>query len=839
MIQSVYDENCLPGDVMSTNNDRPTSIGSHSSTSDISIRSARATKVFGNLVENEESLCYSPSPFIKKKTLGNITNICNSSTMRTLPFGTIEFTPTKLKKNSIGKKVDNKNKDVKKDKENAPQNDGNGGRAKGGSNKTKKIYTKKNSTPQKRSTAGVSNKNKPLPRKKAMRTKFRSSSMARVAMASSTQDAINLATESVNKTLNASKVAKKEHIRQVSEEVARLREEWLTEKEEASVFFAESAKTKRQLLDLRSELSTQYSKAKVDHQRSKLQHRLNEVDKEIEFKSDVFVQHKETLKKNEDNRRRISVELRTKIRKEKTATEDRMKLERIEEQHEMLELQWAANRDVSAYKKQCELERRQSFAFRNAEGKNQRVEEEERNTQDKNLAHERFEHKMAGERDADDYKNQCAKERRESYAFRNAEGRRHRLEVGERMAEEKKVIHECFEHKMNGERDADLYKKQCAEERRVSYAFRNAEARQHHQEVEIMNANEQQKEHERFEHKMAGERDADEYKRNCAMERRESFVSRNIEGRRQREVEVELEVKEKEVAHELFEFKMAGERDGDEYLQRCEKARRESFALRGHECVSHRKVMDEIRSLAQEKEHESYMLKWAAQDDVKEYLTVEAEKRRKSFAFRNAEGKRHRDREDELRCEELQKEQEQEKLRAASTYIICYNFISYSMRFLTLILFSKKIILGQKDVELYKKQCAERDRASLEYRGKELQLQHLEAEKVRQNEYEVNQEQLALETEARGDVEEYLKDCKKRRRLSLAFRAKERGRHAKWVQQKANEERTRRNRHTKNMALDQRYVELAREKELAEAAIFALRHAGSSFSMNPFAPLLE
>jgi len=814
---SVYDENYAPGDALPTINKRQTSIGSHSSTSDdVSIRSARATKVFGNLVENEESLCYSPSPFIKKKTLGNITNICNSSPMRTLPFGTIEFTPTKLKKNRIGKKVDNKNKVAKNDNENTPHSNGNGERAKGGSKKTKKKPIKKNLTPQKRRAAGLSNKhkNKPLPKKKAMRTKFRSSSIVRMAMASSAQDAINHATVSVNKTLNASKVAKKEHIRQVSEEVARLREEWLTEKEQASAFFAESAKTKRQLLDLRSELNTQYSKSKVDHQRSKLQQRLNEVDKEIEFKSDVFVQHQETLKKNEDNRRRISVELRTKIRKEKTITEDRMKLERIEEQHEMLELQWAASRDTDAYKKQCELERRRSLAFRNAEAKNQRIEEEESNIQDKKVAHERFELKMASKRDADEYNNQCAKERRESYAFRNAEGRRQRLEEGERMVEQKEAVHERFEHKLNGERDADLYKKQCAEERRLSYVFRNAEARKHRQEEEDWNANEQQKVHERFELKMADERDADEYKRDCEKERRESFISRGMEARRQREVETELNVKEKDAKHELFNFKMAGERDGDEYLQRCEKARRESFALRGRECVSHRKVMDEIRSLAQEKEHEFYMLKWAAQDDVKEYLKVEAEKRRKSFAFRNAEGVRHREREDELRCEELRKAQEQEKLRAAS----------------------------QRDVELYKKKCAERDRASLSYRGKELQLQHLEAEKDRQEEYEIHQEQRALETEARGDVEEYLKDCKKRRRLSLAFRAKERGRHAKWVQQKTNEERTRRSRHTKNMALDQRYVELAKEKERAETAINALRHAGCSFSslpMNPFAPLLE
>lgn len=817
---SVYDENCSPGDMLSTKKNRPTSTGSHSSASDESIRSARATKVFGNLVENEESLCYSPSPFIKKKTLGNITNISNSSSaIRTLPFGTIEFTPTKLNKNCVGKKVENSKKNSKIDKENAPRNDGNVKKAKGVSNNKKSVKntTKGVRAPAKnKNSRGGSNKNKNrskiLPKRKAMRTKFRTTpSMSRVAMASSTQEAINLATESVNKTLNASKVAKVEHIQKVSTEVARLKNEWLTEKEQALDFFTESAKTKRQLLNLRRELSTQHAKAKVDKGRSNLQQRLNEVDDEIQFKSDVFVQHKKTMKENEDNRRRISIEVRSKLRKEKVASEDRMKLDRIEEQHEILTLQWAASRDADEYKKQCDLERRQSFAFRNAESKNQRLEEEERKVQEAKIAQERFEHKMAGERDADEYKIQCAKERRESYAGRNAEGRRQRLEEVERKADEQNAAHELFEFKLAGERDADSYRKKCVEERRESYAFRNAEAHRQRRQEENRKNDELQQHHERFEHKMAGERDGDEYKIKCAKERRDSFALRNTEGRRQREVENEMKVKEKVAAHEQFEFKMAGERDADEYLQRCEKARRESFAFRGRECVDHRRVMDEIRTLAEEKKHESYVLKWAAQNDVKEYLSVEAEKRRISFAFRNAEGKKHRDIDEELRCEELQRAQEREKLRAGD----------------------------QKDVEAYEKKCAERDRASLCYRGKELQLQHLEVEKQRQKDYECGQEQRALETEARGDVEEYLKDCKKRRRLSLAFRAKERNQHSKWVKQKADEERTKRSQHTKNMALDQRYVELARDKERAEIAINALRHAGCSFSMNPFAPLLE
>ena len=78
--------------------DRPTSLSSRESTlsnqSDQSVRSARAAKVFGDLVsqgDNENSLCYSPSPFTKKQGLATITNVCRSSPGRILPFGTIQF----------------------------------------------------------------------------------------------------------------------------------------------------------------------------------------------------------------------------------------------------------------------------------------------------------------------------------------------------------------------------------------------------------------------------------------------------------------------------------------------------------------------------------------------------------------------------------------------------------------------------------------------------------------------------------------------------------------------------------------------------------------------------
>jgi len=150
------------------------------------------------------------------------------------------------------------------------------------------------------------------------------------------------------------------------------------------------------------------------------------------------------------------------------------------------------------------------------------------------------------------------------------------------------------------------------------------------------------------------------------------------------------------------------------------------------------------------------------------------------------------------------------------------------------------VFAGQKDVEEYKKKCAARDRASLVYRGKEVQIRRMITEQQQAIEYEEDQKRRALDTLACGDVDEYVKDCKKRRRLSLAQRAKESRHHQQWRRKEAQESREAKARHTRNMGVDRRYVELAKEKERARIALDALRHAKCTFSTsNPFGSLLE
>ena len=504
------------------------------------------------------------------------------------------------------------------------------------------------------------------------------------------------------------------------------------------------------------------------------------VEKEIQFKSQVHVDHHRTLKEKEDARRRRSQVANAKLRQNHREGQEKMRLAAIEEdralyeeryesslafngskatnakkkresfafrngdarrirelhskmekekltkEHESWELKWAGERDAEEYKRQLAQQRRESLAGRNAVGRQIREVEQKMREHDQIREHESYELKWAGERDADEYKRQLAQQRRESLAGRNAEGRQIR-EVEQKMREHDQAYeHESYELKWDGERDADEYKRQLAQQRRESLAGRNAVGRQIRDLESIMKADDQAREHESYELKWAGERDADEYKRQMAQERRESLAGRNADGHRIRVLEKTMKTDDWAREHESYELKWAGERDADEYKRQLAQERRESLAFRnaeGHrirdlkstmkaddqarehesyelkwagerdadeykrqmaqerreslagrnaEAARHDAVMKELRSLALDKEHESYMLKWAGENDAKEYLAEQQELRRQSLEFRNAEGRRHRQIEEDTRAAQVQDNARNEELSAAGKQHVCF-----------------------------------------------------------------------------------------------------------------------------------------------------------------------
>ena len=141
--------------------------------------------------------------------------------------------------------------------------------------------------------------------------------------------------------------------------------------------------------------------------------------------------------------------------------------------------------------------------------------------------------------------------------------------------------------------------------------------------------------------------------------------------------------------------------------------------------------MEELTSLAREKETESLMLKWAGENDTKAYLKQLEDERRLSLQFRNQEGRRHRELDEEAHQKKVQESHVEEALQAGCKFALSapiHFVISFSN--LAIKLFYV-LYLGREDVEEYKRECAARDRASLVFRGKEIVIQRIEDEKMK------------------------------------------------------------------------------------------------------------
>ena len=122
-------------------------------------------------------------------------------------------------------------------------------------------------------------------------------------------------------------------------------------------------------------------------------------------------------------------------------------------------------------------------------------------------------------------------------------------------------------------------------------------------------------------------------------------------------------------------------------------------------------------------------------------------------------------------------------------------------------------------MENYKKKCAERDRASLCFRRTEAIIQHMKEGKKREQEYELDQQNRAFDSAACDDVKKYLNSCKKRNRLSLATRAKEKRCHADWEKSQATTQPEQHHRDTRDRDMDNMYVDMAKEKDKACLAL--------------------
>jgi hypothetical protein len=671
-----------------------------------------------------------------------------------------------------------------------------------------------------------------------------------------TQEAINKASASVLNSLNPSVAAAREAAiashRLKAKIAAKTRRDWEKDNAEAKTFNEQIEQNRREILALQRELSSKFSKEKAHEMLNQRHAFLQRVDKESQFNSAVFREHCAKQKAERDERRRKSIAARAKLRVNHRIGDQKLKLGRIaeerlifEERHEAskakqsfiqqaanerrksfifrngdarrirelhqkieadrkrreqesFKLQQLAGQDAAEYQHQLAQQRRDSLAMRNAEARSLREREMEQHVKSKNEEHGSFEATWAAERDAQEYKKRLEHERRQSLARRNLEGRKQRELTQQQHSDQSLKAHEDMELKWAGEKDAEQYLRALEQDRRDSLAFRNKEGKGHRDFARDQQLAEIRARHESLELKWAGEQDANIYKQKVEEERRKSLAQRNKEARRQRE-QKQIEANKAFVReHESFELKRAAAKDVEKYKREQAEIRRKSLAHRNQEGVRHAVVMEELRRLAIEKETESYVAKWAGENDVHAYMARLAKEHRDSLQLRGKQSQRQRKIENEIRNEELNQMHEDEEMRAAD----------------------------HAEVAKYLDQCAERDRKSLEYRGKELCLQRIQGKEYHLSELELQEKNQKLESLARADVAEYVEDCKQRRRMSLAHRANEKRRHAQWQREQREKEIDEHSRLVHDRLRDQRHVELARQQERARVALNAIRHAG-------------
>ena len=442
---------------------------------------------------------------------------------------------------------------------------------------------------------------------------------------------------SVNQSINAARSAKQSHLLTRQSKMAQIRSERQNQKLDAATFHAEAERMRREALAMQRQLSAKFAKARAQREAAIKADRLNAITREVEFKASVYRDHQATNKELEDRRRRQSSQVKSTIWAERRMNTERMRLDRIEEDRAWMEERNLGSRAAREYAQGEAEKRRKSLAFRNAEGRRIREEAEQRRAEELHDESQSIQIKLAGERDADDYRRQMAEERRMSHEFRHQEAFRQREEAEQRRAEEIAAESASIQLQLAGERDADDYRRQMAEERRMSHEFRYQEAFRQREEAEQRRAEEIAAESASIQLQLAGERDADDYRRQMAEERRMSHEFRYQEAFCQREEAEQRRAEEIAAESASIQLQLAGERDADDYRRQMAEERRMSHEFRHQEAFRQREEAEQRRAEEIAAESASIQLQLAGERDADDYRRQMAEERRQSLAFRNAE----------------------------------------------------------------------------------------------------------------------------------------------------------------------------------------------------------
>lgn len=613
-----------------------------------------------------------------------------------------------------------------------------------------------------------------------------------------TQEAINRATLSLSQATkpNQKNLNPKSEKPPKDKKIKNERDDWLEDLEEAKEFYRDMHKKRFETLKQQRQLSSLVSKEKAALDEMRRSAKLRTIDEESQFKSSVFREQQKLRRENEERRHRESIEARNKLRKNAIEGVERLQVEKQQEDNVIFDDRNATSEAIRKSKRDAAYQRRKSYQFRNGDARRIRNLHAQMQVEKMTREKESYELEREAAKDVDKFLNDLEKERRESYAKRNEHARRVRQDQMEDLEKSQSRNHENFELERAASKDVDDAKRQKAKEIRESLATRNRAAREYREKKSKEEGDAMEEQQKSFELKRAADRDVDEYEKRRELERRESLLKRGKDFIHQRDRKEEELTKEKEAKHVSFEVKRESEKDVERYLQEQQAERRASLANRNKERSRHVKVMEELELIARERETESYVLKWAAESDVKNFMAKTKEERKQSLEQRGKEKMRIRELEEQNRRQEIEQAHQDATVRA-SDHI---------------------------DVEEYKRKCVERDRTSLEYRGKEARKQRLEESETLRQERKQEEARFELDSLSRKDVEDYVNSCKERRRYSLAFRAKEKRIHYNWKEKQENEDKKERNREIRARLMDRRYMEMAEQQTRAAQTLEAIRH---------------
>ena len=355
-------------------------------------------------------------------------------------------------------------------------------------------------------------------------------------------------TSSKFQSVNAGRDAKLKSFQQKAKIAKSVSFKWDQANAKAKSLHKMVEENRRQIRAIQRKLTSNHFRDKARKDETKKMERIAELEKEYMFKSEVFQDHQQTLKQERDKRRKKSIDARSNIRRNNREGEELMRMTKLDEEQAIFEVRADLHKSRMESKKSEAERRRKSFQFRAGDAR--RIRDVRSAWRENNLHEKHASHELnrAAAKDVENHKKQMRKAAQDDTKKTNKDAYDARKREQDRAYKAMVAEHESYELKWAGERDAEAYRKKMKDERRKSLANRNKESARHAQVMEELRTIAKEEEAQSFMLKFNGENDAKAYVAKLAEERRKSLELRGVEARRRRQFEDEEHSKAVEAA---------------------------------------------------------------------------------------------------------------------------------------------------------------------------------------------------------------------------------------------------------------------------------------------------